>query len=214
MNSKLSGQLAAIGMRLAGAGASPRKLSVDIEQVLLDAAAQARSDGRLLSLLFSWVDVHAEHVIVEKLRKRLRASGDADARLTVSALAAYAVNRGRHKWQKLIDAPKEPCCLSASRTAESAIRLKGAEPWLSEHNILAAKGSLRVRPADVLSVEEMTRVHLQYRNRLLYGASWRADIITAIQEGAKTATEISRRVGCSYEPAHRVRREYLIAVGS
>ena len=214
MNLKLSRRLAGIGIQLAGASEPSRKFSADIEQVLLDTAAQARSDGRLLSLLFSWVHVHAEHVIVEKLRKRLRTIGGADARLVVSALAAYAANRGRHKWHKLIDAPKEPCYLSASKTAESAIRLKGAEPWLSEHNILAAKGSLRIRPEDVLSVKELAKVHLQYRNRLLYGASWRADIITAIQEGGKTATEISRRVGCSYEPAHRVRREYLIAVGS
>ena len=168
----------------------------------------------LLSLLFSWIGVHADHVVVDKLRKRLRADGNADVRLVVSALAAYAVSRGRHKWRKLIGAPEKPTFLSASKAAQSAVGLKGAEPWLEVHNVLAGKGSLRIRPQDVLSAEELAKVNTQYRNRLLYGASWRAEIITAIQQGAKTATEISRRVGCSYEPAHRVRREYLIAVGS
>ena len=93
------------------------------------------------------------------------------------------------------------------------MQFKGAEPWLSQHRILAAKGSLRIRPNDVLSVEPLARSNRQYRNRLLYGASWRADIITAIEDGAQTATEISRQVGCSYEPAHRVRREYSITIG-
>ena len=216
MDPKLSERLAAIGFRLAGASepAPRRGPSEDIERALLDAAAPARSDGRLLSLLFSWVDVHAERVNVDRLRGLLRAAGgDADARLVTSTLAAYALSLGRHRWKKLIAAPAEPKHLSASAAAASAVELKGAEPWLAAHNILAARGSLRIRPADVLSVKELAKAHRGYRNRLLYGASWRADIVTAIEEGAGTAAEIRSRVGCSYEPAHRVRREYLIAVG-
>jgi len=216
MDAELSSRLAAIGFRLAGAGApAPRRgPAEDIERALLDAAAPARSDGRLLSLLFSWVHVHAERVNVDRLRGMVRASGDADARLVVSALAAYAASQGRHRWKKLISAPSGPAHLSASAAAPSAVELKGAEPWLAAHNILAARGSLRIRPADVLSVKELAGANRQYRNRLLFGASWRADIVTAIEEGAATAAEIRSRVGCSYEPAHRVRREYLIALGS
>ena len=51
----------------------------------------------------------------------------------------------------------------------------------------------------------------QYRNRYLYGPSWRADIVTAIESGATSPAEIVRRLGCSYEPAHRVFREYALA---
>jgi hypothetical protein len=214
MDPELSARLAAIGLRLAGVSGRRRRRAADIEATLLEAAPPARRDGRLMSLLFSWVHVHADHVIVEKLRKRVRAAHGADARLVVSALAAYAAGRGGHKWRKLIWPPKSPTPLSASRAARSALALKGAEPWLGEHNILAARGSLRIRPQDVLSVAQLAGSHAQYRNRLLYGASWRADIISAIQDGARTAAEISRRVGCSYEPAHRVRKEYMIATGT
>jgi hypothetical protein len=213
MDAELSARLAAIGFRLAGAPAPRRGPAEDIERALLAAAAQARSDGRLLSLLFSWVHAHAERVNVDRLRGLVRAAGDADARLVTSALAAYALSLGRHRWRKLIAAPAEQKHLSASAAAASAVELKGAEPWLAAHNILAARGSLRIRPSDVLSVKELAKTHRGYRNRLLYGASWRADIVTAIEEGAGTAAEIRSRVGCSYEPAHRVRREYLMAVG-
>ncbi|HOX04819.1 MAG TPA: hypothetical protein PK280_00340 [Planctomycetota bacterium] len=215
MDADLNSRLAAIGFRLAGVAVPRRARAEDIERALLDAAAVARSDGRLLSLLFSWVHVHAERVNVDRLRGLLRAAeGSGDARLVVSALAAYALSRGRHRWKKLISAPAKPTQLSSSAAAPSAVEFKGAEPWLAAHRILTAKGSLRIRPADVLSVEELAKSNRQYRNRLLYGACWRADIVTAIEEGAETAAEIRSRVGCSYEPAHRVRREYLIAVGA
>ncbi len=204
--------LACIGIRLGGVSIRPRDTSDhDIERVLLRGAAEMRRDGRLASLLFSWIHVHADHVIVEKLRKLVRSAEDEDQALGVSALAAYAASQGRHKWKKLIRRQSPKACLFTGRSASSAIRLKGAEPWAEEQGILIARGSLRIRPADILAPNELARLSLQYRNRLLFGASWRADIITAIQQGAATATEVMKRVGCSYEPAHRVRREYLIA---
>jgi hypothetical protein len=113
MDPGLNSRLTAIGFRLAGEPAPRRGRAEDIERALLDAAAGARSDGRLLSLLFSWVHVHAERVNVDRLRGLLcAAGGSADARLVVSALAAYALSRGRHRWKKLISAPAKPTHLS------------------------------------------------------------------------------------------------------
>jgi hypothetical protein len=62
-----------------------------------------------------------------------------------------------------------------------------------------------------MTPEELVKVNQQYRNRYLYGPNWRADIITAIESGLTSPTQIMRRVGCSYEPAHRVWREWQIA---
>jgi len=213
MNSNLNDRLAAIGFRLAATQSRRRRSAPgpDMERVLLEATERARADGRLMSMLFSWTQVHAEHVIVEKLRKLLRNSASEEQQLVGSALAAYALHIGKHKWRKIIDAPAAPRPLSVSGNVQSAIELKGVIPWLEQHNILAPEGSLRIRQADVLDVEELAARNLQYRNRLLFGACWRADIITAIQNGAATATEVMKRVGCSYEPAHRIRKEYLIA---
>ena len=65
----------------------------------------------------------------------------------------------------------------------------------------------------MLTTERLIQKNLQYRNRLLFGASWRADIITAIQMGMKTPYEISKKIGCSYEPAYRIFKEYALALG-
>ena len=196
MTSTFNSRLAAIGFRLAGVRTPARgEGDTDLEHTLLEALGQCSADGRLASLMFSWMHVHAEHVIVEKLAKFSRAEPEVVAWL--SAIAAYACEQGRHKWAKLVRRQAAPMCLFTEQVTRSAIRLKGAVPWLERQNLLVAEGSLRIRPDDVLSVAELAKANHQYCNRLLFGACWRADIITAIQGGAATATEIAKRIGCS-----------------
>jgi hypothetical protein len=60
----------------------------------------------------------------------------------------------------------------------------------------------------------LAAVNLQHRNRYPYGPSWRADIVTAIESGLDSPAAIARRVGCSYEPAHRVPREWRVATAA
>jgi hypothetical protein len=59
--------------------------------------------------------------------------------------------------------------------------------------------------------EELLKINLQFRNRLIYGANWRADIITAIQMGIDNPNKIKELIGCSYEPANRIFKEYSMA---
>lgn len=219
MNPSLDHHLEAIGFRLAHAASSsrpPDDHEADIERTLLDALTELPSDRRLASLLFSWVKVHGAHVIVEKLRKLAgpaRFDPDSPA-IWLSALAAFAVENGVRKWSKLLVKPPRVILLYPAELTESAIALKGAIKWLEAAGFLVPAGSLRIREDDVLSPAELVRHNRQFRNRYLYGASWRADIITAIQEGCTRPAAIVRRVGCSYEPAHRISREYTLAVAS
>jgi len=98
--------------------------------------------------------------------------------------------------------------------SESAISLKGPIDYLLKFNFRVPKGSIRIRPSDVLTPPELIRSHRQYRNRFIYGPSWRADIMTAIEKGARTPTEIMKATGCSYEPAYRVFHEYQLVKSS
>lgn len=43
-----------------------------------------------------------------------------------------------------------------------------------------------VNPKWALSKKAVAKRHNQYRNRLIYGAQWRADIVTAYELGART----------------------------
>jgi DNA-binding IscR family transcriptional regulator len=47
-------------------------------------------------------------------------------------------------------------------------------------------------------------MHKQYRNRLIYGAQYRADIVTATQLGLTRVKDIVRLIGVSQEPASRI----------
>lgn len=210
---ELNKRLTHIGFRLA-ASSNPeddaRSEWVDIERTILDSTAEFTCDPRLASLVFSWIKVHGPYVIVEKLRK-LAASAPPEAARWLPALAALCVEEGHHKFRKMLYRAEEPVTLLPEALTRSAVARKGAIPWLEPWNIIIPQGTLRIRESDVLSPRELIAANRQYRNRYLYGPSWRADIITAIEAGAGSPSEIVRLIGCSYEPAHRVYTEYHLA---
>ncbi|MBI4565989.1 MAG: hypothetical protein HY716_14985 [Planctomycetes bacterium] len=82
--------------------------------------------------------------------------------------------------------------------------------WLRKVNFCVPNGSLRIRDEDVLKPGELVRRNRQYRNRCLYGPSWRADIVTALECGLRSPAAIARAIGCSYEPAYRVYRQIAL----
>jgi hypothetical protein len=63
-------------------------------------------------------------------------------------------------------------------------------------------GTLRDRTADVLTPEELASLHPGYRNRVLMGPTWRADVWTVL-EGAPSLTpaEAAREAGCGFATA-------------
>ena len=131
----------------------------------------------------------------------------------ISALAVYGKNNCSLKWKSLIEIPEENTYLLPEKISKSAIELKGSEEWLREYKILMPKGSLRIRDEDIMEPSQLIPKNHQYKNRYLFGPSWRADIITAIQGGCKTPTAIMKKIGCSYEPAYRVFHEYSLVKG-
>lgn len=205
--------LVAIGFRLAGTDAHHAGGGdVDIESTLLETIAAFADDYRIAAILMSWIKVHGNYVITEKLFKLYGRAGKESAALFpwMALVAAWAVECGYHKWRKLVHRENGPVYLYDPEVSESAIRRKGLIPWLEPLGFRVPQNSLRIRETDVLTPEELIRFNPQYRNRYVFGASWRADIVTAIQKGITTPMEISRAVGCSYEPAYRISRDFLL----
>ncbi len=217
MSLRLNAKLLKLGMRITGDSSDLDRRSefFDIEKTLIECVVQFSHDGRLASLLLSWIQVHGPYVIVEKLEKLARQQeGQAPgSTLWLSAVAAFAAEEGSSKWKKLAKKSKTPIYLPPKEITESAIALKGSISWLAKINFFAAQGVFRIREDDVLTREELIRRNPQYRNRYLFGPSWRSDIVTAIEWGMKTPAEISKKLGCSYEPANRVFREVSLVRG-
>jgi hypothetical protein len=206
MTSNLNDRLSAIGFRISGGSESPATDEVDIERTLLEAVTLLAQDARLASLVLSWVKVHGEFVILEKLRKLASQQERAEPGSTtwLAALAAFALKEGQRRWKQLLRRPKEPVYLFPREVTRSAIGMKGSVDWLAKANFIVPLEALRIREQDVLEPRQLIRRNRQYRNRYLYGPSWRADIVSAMEQGLKTPAAIARAVGCSYEPAYRV----------
>lgn len=204
----LDQRLVYIGFQIQVIKPRPHNVWIDIEQTIFEATLEVQNDSRLFLLLCSWVSVHGDYVILEKLMK-LQSKNNSP---WLVALAIYAFSLGFHKWKRLIKKQSVTYSLVNKELALSAISIKGEESVFTKYGFLIAKGSIRCRNSDVLTVQRLIKQNLQYRNRFLFGASWRADVISAIEAGMKTPYEISKKLGCSYEPAHRIFNEYNLAI--
>lgn len=203
----LNNKLSHIGIQIAGdRGPLSKNIWIDIEKTIYEASTEIQKDSRLLSLLCSWVLVHGDRVIVEKLMRFQKKESSP----WLVAIAVFAVNHGFHRWKRLIKKQKQEMFIIDKELALSSIGLKGAETGMRKQNFLIPRGSIRAREKDALSVRELARINLQYRNRLIFGAAIRSDIITAIELGFETPYSIAKAVGCSYEPAHRIFNEYQL----
>lgn len=204
----LDQRLSYIGIQLAGVQNIKSTQWIDIENTLHEAACEVPNDSRLFSLLCSWVSVHGDYVIIEKLMKLQKKKNSP----WLVAVAIFAFNMGFHQWKRLIKKQKNLRALVSVELAESSIALKGEESLFRKNGFLMPKGIIRIRASDVQTIERLVKKNSQYRHRLLFGASWRADIITAIEVGMKTPYQIAKTLGCSYEPAHRIFKEYALAM--
>ena len=203
----LTAKLKAIGFRLWG---DAKKLDgfVDIERTLHEAALGSAIDGRLFSLLCTWVSVHGDKVVIEKLMK-LQKKENAS---WLVAVVVFAENKGLHKWKRLLRKQKQELFFVSLESAMSQIARKGEIAGMREQNIFIAQNEIRIREDDVLSSKQLAKFNRQYRNRFLYGACVRADVITAIEQGTPNPYQIAKIVGCSQGPAYRIMKEYQLAI--
>lgn len=213
MNKELELRLLHIGFSLSITGDVPKKTWVDIEKTLIDACYEVDSDSRLLGLLFSWIKVHGKYLIADKFLKLYRLTSKFRGETPwFFALCSFAENEGIHKLKRGVKKQKGPVSFRGE-SLNTLIEIKGAIPYLEKIGILVPEGSIRIREKDVLPSDLLLKKNKQFKNRLLYGANWRADIITAIEWGMKNPYRISKELGCSYDPANRVYREYMLVKG-
>jgi len=209
----LEEKLAAIGVTTATERPTTEQISAaDLEEALADVIvsfAAPGNDQRWLGPVLAWVEAHGSAVIIEKLTKILKRRNKLGDNVEfASLLATYALAHGHKRWQSLLLlAPVAPRLVGHPDLAPSLLEIRGAEAWAKTANFLVPNGSLVPQGKWILSPSSVAMQNQQYRNRLIYGAQWRADIITAIQRGARNPTEASMASGASYEPCHRVFRE-------
>ena len=191
-------------------------LGFDIERDLIEIIIEAKVDYRVLGLLNLWFQKHADVIIIEKFYKIISKSDDlTDEDSLLNYLIASAISTKHNKWKRCLKAsPRKPIYPIDPENLKAAIKIKGKDEVMAKLGILVPNDFLKTRNEKIYDQEYLAKYNKQYRNRLIIGPNWRADIITAIELGLENPFKISTTLGCGYESAYRVMKEYQIAHAS
>ncbi len=88
---------------------------------------------------------------------------------------------------------------------------RGEDERFAGSTLRAPAGTLRDREADVLCPEVLVRRHAGYRNRVLMGPAWRADVWTVLEADPEASVaEVARRAECSFATASGVAQDFVL----
>lgn len=181
----------------------------DLELALIELIYLAEHDLRAFSLLISWCKIHSDSIIYEKLEKHYKAQSKFRNQTVVyDIFMVFCSHYGKRRIKNRISKRKKKTIFPENKATVSMLKRSPTLEILEEYNILVPEKTLRIRESDVLEVKELIKKNKQYKNRYQYGPGWRSDIVFHIEQGASSPFEISKNLGCSYEPANRVWREY------
>lgn len=209
---RLTQAMSGIGMRFATEDVD---VETNIEDVLLAASWTGVIEGdlRVLSVLTTWLDTHAEVVNVDRLTRVVSA-------LPLERLRAYWVSVAQwlskdSRWRRMT---KLWTGTRVDLLEDGAFHLSrhGEDKRFASSPLRVPANVLRDRAADVDTPTEVARRHPAYRARVMMGAKYRSDMWALVERNASlSAAEIARRTYGSYATAVDVRRrQRVLADGS
>jgi hypothetical protein len=199
-----------IGMNLAANGAR----NPNIEDTLLFASreALAKQDTGVLSALTTWLGIHSNWVNADRLTRLV---AEQEPRIRAFWAAAghwlkpdrrFARLSGLYRGHR-VDVLPAGAELEVNRHGED-LRFAGS-PLRVPANLLAA------RDAEVLSPGDLAKRHCGYRQRVLMGPSYRADMWgLLLAQPSLSAAELARRTYGSFATAWQVKRDWELLKGT
>lgn len=210
---ELTARMVGIGMGFA----AKADAGADIESTLLHASALGMEEGdlRVLAVLTTWLGVHHTHVNADRLVRLVGTHPSERVRAYWAAIAMWL--KKDRRLARLADAYEgAPLGLLPTGT-EFQVQRRGEDERFIASKLRVPKGTLRDRHGDVASPEALVQRHAGYRNRVLMGPSFRADVWTAIQQAPhQSIADIARTASCSFAAAWQTAQDYrlLRAAGS
>jgi hypothetical protein len=204
---ELTARMVGIGMNFA---AEPR-VDADIESTLLHASEVGMVEGdlRVLSVLTTWMGVHHARVNADRFVRLVGEHAADRVRAYWSAVAVWL--RKDRRFARLVKAYRgEPVDLLPTGNAFQLAR-RGVDERFTGSKLRVPAGTLRDRLDDVLTPEVLVRRHAGYRNRVLMGPNWRADVWTVLERDSDLAVaEVARRASCSFATAWQTARDFRL----
>ncbi len=203
---QLSGDLAGIGMLVA---TTPSK-SPNIENTVFAASIEGiNSDLRTLSLLVDWIDLHSDRLNADRLIKMIKENSNERVRCFWKAIAQWKKKDMRLK--RLVRFYRGQRLDLLESGTEFLIKRKGEDDRFEGTCLRVPNETLRHRPTDILAPEELAKVHDAYRQRIMIGPSYRADMWAHLERtGAISASELARKAFGSFATAWQVLRDWSI----
>jgi hypothetical protein len=203
----LTARMAGIGMNFA----AKAEADAEIESTLLHASVLGVDDGdlRVLAVLTTWLGVHHTHVNADRLVRLVGAHPSERVRAYWSAIATW-LKKDRRLARLGGAYDGAPIELLPTGT-EFQVKRRGEDERFTGSKLRVPKGTLRDRHEDVLPPEVLVRRHAGYRNRVLMGPSFRADVWTALEHAPDLSiADIARRASCSFATAWQAAQDYRL----
>lgn len=197
----LTGKLLGIGFKIAG----KKESNPNIEDTLIAAAIEGMmGDFRILSLLTDWLFLHSGIINTDRLYRALRELEDKSVRAYFSAIGHHLKKDPRFK--KLASLYKGPrIFLDKNKSYEFLVTRNDEDERFKGSSLIIANGTLRMRPDDIASPEELVKLHKDYYYRTLIGPSFRADMVSCfLRDRNISAAELARRCYGSFATAWEV----------
>ncbi len=206
----LTRDLAGIGLNFAIEG-NP---SAPVEESLVYAseAGMDTHDLRVLAILTTWVEVHFAQINADRLVRCVSEPLSERVRAYWAAIAMRLSKDRRFARLKRCYAGPPIDLLPVGNAFQIARR--GEDARFVGSTLRVPAGTLRDRAADVLSPKALISRHAGYRNRVLMGPTWRADLWTVLEaEPTLSPAEAARRAGSAFTTAWQVVQDFRLLHG-
>lgn len=204
---ELTARMVGIGMKFAAAA----EANAEIESTLVHASALGMEEGdlRVLAVLTTWLGVHHSYINADRLVRLVSAHPSERVCGYWAAIATW-LKKDRRLVRLAAAYRGATLDLLPTGTAFQLAR-RGQDQRFAKTPLRVPKDTLRDRPEDVLPPELLVRRHAGYRNRVLMGPSFRADVWTVLELGPDLSiAEVARRAYCSFATAWQATRDYRL----
>jgi hypothetical protein len=209
-SSALNASMRGIGMRVGPVEPVPADLEVTLVSVAHHALPH---DYRTLGVLVAWFDVHQDRVNVPRLLRLVRTFTKAPLEKAWWASIATWLEGQDARWRPMTRIYQgKRLDLDDTVVTELQLRRVGHDSRFEHAPLRVHARLLRSRAADVDDPIQLAARNPLYLRRVQLGASYRADVWAALDDDpTATPAAIARKVGCAYETARSVARDWTTA---
>jgi hypothetical protein len=183
----------------------------NIEDTVLTASIQGleNNDLRVLSILTTWIEVHHAVLNVDRLVKIVIWHSSERVKAYWASLAMRHIKDRR--FAKLINVYTGPVIDLMGVGTDFQIKRHGEDKRFAGSFLRVAAGTLRDRKTDILTPEQLAKIHNMYRWRTIIGPTYRADMWAELEKHATlSAAELARLAYGSFATAWKVRKDWSI----